>query len=120
MKIADAMATWHQGKLFLEYSLSVDHDALHIIAGLLVWLVAALLVRRPITSWIPFLWCVAIILWNETVDLWVEQWPDPGRQYGEGAKDLVLTILIPALLMAAARLRPDLFRRSARRRRPRR
>jgi hypothetical protein len=117
LTIVDAMTAWHQGKLFVEYSLSVDHDALHVIVGVLVWLAAALLLRRPVTSWIPFLWCFAIILWNETVDLWVEQWPDPGRQYGEGAKDLALTILIPALLMIAARVRPDLFRGTARRRR---
>ena len=118
--IVDAMNAWHQGKLFLEYSLSVDHDALHVIVGLLVWLVAALLLRRPITSWLPFLWCLAITLWNETVDLWIEQWPDPGRQYGEGAKDVLLTMTVPVLLMAAARFRPDLFRTAARRSRRRR
>ena len=113
--VIDAMGAWHQGKLFLEHSLAIDHDALHVIVGVLVWLVAALLLRRPITSWQPFLWCFAIILWNETVDLWVEQWPDPGMQYGEGAKDLVLTILVPGLLMISARSRPDLFRSGARR-----
>jgi len=114
--IVDAMTAWHQGKLFLEYSLSVDHDALHVIVGMLVWLVAALLLRRPITSWFPLTWCLAITLWNETVDLWIEQWPDPGRQYGEGAKDLVLTMAVPVILMTAARMRPDLFRGNARRR----
>jgi hypothetical protein len=117
--VIDAMGAWHQGKLFLEHSLTIDHDALHVIVGVLVWLVAALLLRRPITSWQPFLWCFAIVLWNETVDLWVEQWPDPGMQYGEGAKDLVLTILVPAILMVSARLRPDLFRAGTRPRRRR-
>jgi len=120
LMIVDAMSAWHQGKLFLEHALAVDHDALHVITGVLVWLVAALLLRRPITSWTPFLWCLAIILWNETVDLWVERWPEPGMQYGEGAKDLVLTIAIPAMIMAAARFRPDLFRAVPRGRRRRR
>jgi len=117
--LIDAMGAWHQGKLFFEHSFAIDHDALHVIVGVLVWLVAALVLRRPISSWLPFLWCFAVILWNETVDLWVEQWPDPGMQYGEGAKDLVLTILVPALLMVSARLRPDLFRAGARRKRRR-
>lgn len=117
--IVDAMSAWHQGKLFLEYSLSVDHDALHVIVGMLVWLVAALVLRRPITSWFPLMWCLAITLWNETVDLWIERWPDPGRQYGEGAKDLFLTMVAPMILMTAARLRPDLFRGGAGRRRRR-
>src|SRR4051794_30018705 len=117
LTIVDAMTAWHQGKLFLEHSLAIDHDALHVIVGMLVWLVAALLSRRPVTSSVPFLWCLAIILWNETVDLWVEQWPEPGMQYGESAKDLVLTMIVPAIMMVAARLRPDLFRGIPRRRR---
>jgi hypothetical protein len=119
LTIVDAMVAWHQGKIFFEHTLAVEHDALHVIVGVLVWLVAALLLRRPITSPVPLLWCLAIILWNETVDLWVEQWPQPGMQYGEGAKDVILTILVPAIMMVAARLRPDLFRSISRRRRRR-
>src|SRR3954451_24492027 len=116
LTIVDAMVAWHQGKIFFEHTLAVEHDALHVIVGVLVWLVAALLLRRPITSYVPLLWCLAIILWNETVDLWVEQWPQPAMQYGEGAKDVILTILVPAIIMVAARLRPDLFRSVSRRR----
>jgi hypothetical protein len=37
-------------------------------------------------------------------------------QYGEGAKDVAVTLLLPLVLMFAARLRPDLFRGSRRRR----
>src|SRR5438874_1834624 len=75
--------------------------------------------RRPLTAWLPWLWALAVILWNETVDLWIEQWPDPGQQYGEGAKDLLLTMALPTLLMCAARVRPDLFRAGVRKRRGR-
>lgn len=56
------------------------------------------------------MWLLAIIAWNEATDLWNEQWPQPGQQYGEGAKDLMLTMLVPTLMMIAARARPDLFR----------
>ena len=119
--LTDAMGSWHQGKLFIEYFVTIDHDALHLMVGMLVWLVFALLMRRPITSWYPWLWTFAVILWNETVDLWVEIWPDPGRQYGEGVKDLVMTMVVPTVLMIAARTRPDLFRAGvARMRRKRR
>jgi hypothetical protein len=38
-------------------------------------------------------------------------------QYGEGAKDITLTIFVPTLLMFAARLRPDLFRSGVARKR---
>lgn len=119
LTLVDAMGAWHQGKLFLEHAFAIDHDALHILVGIFAWLAFALLLRRPVTSWLPLLWCLALILWNETVDLWVEQWPEPGMQYGECAKDIILTILAPAILMTIARLRPDLFRKAPRRRRPR-
>ena len=115
--ITAAMASWHQGKLFIEHAVRVSHDSLHVIVGVLVWLVAALVTRRPVTSRVPWLWALAFILWNETVDLWTERWPDAGMQYGEGAKDIGLTMLLPTLLMFAARLRPDLFRAAPQKRR---
>lgn len=107
--IVAVMGRWHQGKLFAEHSLSVEHDALHVIVGLLAWIGIALLSRRPLSSPRPLLWLIALILWNETVDLWVEQWPDLGMQLGEGFKDLILTILLPGLLMVLIRWRPQLF-----------
>jgi hypothetical protein len=109
--ITDAMTSWHQAKLFVEHSVAIAHGTLHVILGVLIWLALALLMRRPVTSWYPWLWLLAIILWNETVDLWTERWPDPGQQYGEGFKDLMLTMLVPTIIMFAARTRPDLFRR---------
>ena len=65
------------------------------------------------------MWLLAAILWNEAVDLWVERWPDPGMQYGEGAKDVLLTMALPTILIWAARWRPDLFRGAPRKRRRR-
>lgn len=115
--LAGAMTSWHQGKLFVEHALAISHNSLHIFVGVLLWIAIGLLLRRPLTSWMPWLWVFAAILWNETVDLWVEQWPDPGQQYGEAAKDLILTMAVPTLIMIAARYRPDLFRAAASRRR---
>jgi hypothetical protein len=112
-----AMTSWHQGKLFIEHSLTINHDSLHMLVGVLLWLAFGLLLRQPLTSWRPWLWLFAIILWNETVDLWIEQWPDPGQQYGEGAKDLLLTMAVPTILLFAGRWRPDLFRQGPRKRR---
>jgi hypothetical protein len=111
-----AMTSWHEGKLFIEHTVTINHDALHIILGVLVWLAIALVMRRPVSTKFPWLWLLALILWNETVDLWTEQWPDSGMQYGEGAKDVLLTMFVPTLLMFAARFRPRLFAASASRR----
>lgn len=114
--IRDAMVSWHQGKLFIEHAVAINHDALHIIVGTLVWLMFATLLRRPITSWYPWFWTLAVIMWNETVDLWTEQWPEPGQQYGEGAKDLLLTMLIPTIMALYMRFVPGLVRASRNRR----
>lgn len=108
--LSSTMSGWYQGKLLIEHSLSIGHDSLHVIVGVLLWLALALLLRRPLTSWAPWLGVFGSILWNEGVDLWVERWPDPGQQYGEGVKDLMLTMLLPTILMWATRSRPDLFR----------
>ena len=113
--ITAAMASWHQSKLFLEHAVAISHDSLHVLVGVPLWLALALILRRPVTSWTPWLWLLAFILWNETVDLWMERWPDAGMQYGEGAKDVALTMLVPTLLLFAARARPDLFRVAPRR-----
>jgi hypothetical protein len=108
--VTSAMNSWHEGKLFIEHSVSINHDALHVIVGVLVWLIMGAVTRRPLSALRPWLWLLAIIGWNETVDLWVEQWPDAGMQYGEGAKDLVLTMFLPTVLLLALRFWPSLFR----------
>lgn len=107
--LSDFLARWHQTKLFVEHLTTVSHDLLHVMAGFLISLVAAALLRRPITSWLPWLATLAIILLNEAADLWVEIWPDPGMQFGEGAKDVVTTMAIPTILALAVKLNPRLF-----------
>lgn len=104
-----AMGSWHQGKLFIEHGLSVEHDALHVLAGIVAWIVLAIVLRRPLSSARPLLWLFALALWNEAVDLWVELWPDLGMQLGEGAKDLVLSVIVPLSLCLLIRARPALF-----------
>jgi hypothetical protein len=115
--ITSAMSSWHQGKLFVEHAVAISHDALHVMVGVLLWLVLGVPTRRALSSWYPWLWLLAFILWNETVDLWVERWPDPGQQYGEGAKDVLLTMILPTVLMFAVRFRPAMFARGGRKRR---
>jgi hypothetical protein len=107
--LTTAMTAWHQSKVFVEHSLSIEHDALHVLVGVLLWLGFGLLLKRPLTSWVPWTWVLAVIAWNEAVDLWVERWPFLGQQYGEGAKDLFLTMIVPTIILAMLRLRPELF-----------
>ena len=103
------MTDWYQIKLLIEHATGVSMDALHILAGVLAQLMFAALFRSSLHSWRPWLFVLALILLNETSDLWVERWPEPAMQYGEGLKDVVLTMLLPTALLLLARLRPAFF-----------
>ena len=103
------MLGWYEAKMFLEHASAITSDALHVLIGVGLWVVAAVVLRRRLTDWLPWLVVLAAIVFNETVDLWMEQWPDRAMQYGESAKDLLITLLLPTLLMVAARERPGLF-----------
>lgn len=107
--LTGGMLSWYQAKMFIEHASFVSSDALHVIAGVVIWILIALALRRPLTSGVPLAWLLIILLFNEAVDLWVERWPDLAMQYGESAKDLMVTMALPALLMALVRLRPQLF-----------
>jgi hypothetical protein len=103
------MTDWYQIKLLIEHATGVSMDALHILAGVLAQLMFAALFRSSLHSWRPWLFVLALILLNETSDLWVERWPEPAMQYGEGLKDLLLTMLLPTLLTLLARHAPTLL-----------
>ena len=104
------MRSWYEAKMFIERMSLVSSDALHLLVGTLVWLLIAAVLRKRVSEWIPWLILFALIAFNEGVDLWIEQWPDPGMQYGESAKDVALTMVIPTALLIAVRVRPNLFR----------
>jgi hypothetical protein len=100
---------WYQVKLFIEHGSGVSMDALHVVIGVCVQLLVAVLFRCSVGRWLPWLAVLAIELVNESHDFWVEMWPDIGMQLGEAAKDVVLTMALPTLLMVAVRIGPGLF-----------
>lgn len=101
--------TWFEAKMFLEHSVSVSPDALHVIAGAIIFLVCARLFRCSISSWRVWAALFCLNFFNEFVDLWAERWPDPARQYGQGMKDLLLTLTVPTILVLVARYAPTLL-----------
>jgi hypothetical protein len=84
-------------------------DALHVLAGVALQLGFAALLRTSLSHWGPWLFVLALEVANEVSDLVVEQWPDPGMQWGESARDVVLTMLLPSILLLVARRRPALL-----------
>jgi hypothetical protein len=108
--VTGLMMSWYEAKMFIEHASAVSSDALHVLLGVLVWLLIALLLRKPASSLPPMLVLLGLIAFNELVDLWVEQWPSLAMQLGESAKDVLLTMTLPTVLLFAVRLRPNLFR----------
>jgi hypothetical protein len=109
------MTSWYEAKMFIEHASVVSSDALHVLVGVLAWIVVALVLRRSLSAPFPWLVLLTATLLNESVDFWVERWPSLAMQLGESAKDVLLTMTLPTLLMFAVRLRPNLFRASTRR-----
>ena len=97
---------WYQLKLFAQHASGISMDALHVIVGVVVQLALALLFKSSVARPMPLLTVLALALVNEANDLRVEIWPDPGMQYGEGVKDVVVTMLLPLLIFLVARRRP--------------
>lgn len=109
--LTDAAVSWNEWKLLIEHAVGVSRDALHMVAGAVLAMAWALLLRRPLSSWRPWLATLALQTLNEFSDLWLERWPDPAIQYGEGVKDLLLTMAMPSLLLVTTRLAPRLYAR---------
>ena len=67
--------------MFIEHASIITSDALHVVIGVGLGCWSAVVLRRRLTDWLPWLVVLAAALFNETVDLWVEQWPDAAMQY---------------------------------------
>ncbi|HZF44923.1 MAG TPA: hypothetical protein VEZ26_01200 [Sphingomonadaceae bacterium] len=102
-------AWWGDSKTLVEHSVGFSHDALHVLAGPCIQLLTAAILRTSIRS--PWPWFVVLLLElaNEWHDLRAEHWPDPQMQWGEGVKDVILTMALPTLLLALGRFAPSLF-----------
>lgn len=104
-----AAVDWYQVKLFAEHASGFSMDALHVIAGVILQIAVALLLRSSVARPLPLLSVLVLELLNEANDFRVEIWPDLGMQLGESAKDVVLTMVLPTLLFLVARHRPRLL-----------
>lgn len=100
---------WYQLKLFAQHSTGISMDALHVILGILLQLAIARLFKSSVARPLPLLAVLVLELINEINDFRVEQWPEPGMQFGEAAKDVILTMFVPTLIFLVARYRPKLL-----------
>jgi hypothetical protein len=103
---------WVHLKEFVEFSTGFSRDSLHVILGVCFQFSLAAAFKIPVSRWLPWYVVLAFAAANELNDLVTEYWNLPARQFGEAAKDIVLTMFIPTLILLAAKYMPRLFQQS--------
>lgn len=106
-----AQGPWQEMKGFVERSTDVSMDALHVIVGVLLMFGVALLMRRTVADWRPWLVVLIAGIVNEAADFLSDPWTVPMMQYAEGFKDLAVTMLLPTAILLTARSLPRLYAR---------
>lgn len=103
---------WQQLKLVVMGLTGLERDALHIYTSVAIQLAAALLGRRRLGDWLPWLVVLGFALLGEVGDVVVEVWPDSELQAGKALHDIVNTMVMPSILLLLSRWRPGLAGRS--------
>lgn len=104
--------SWSEIKYWLADASGLSMDALHVHAGVLAQLLVAMLTKRRLASPIPWLVVALLALGNEYYDLEREAWTDRAAQRLESLTDLWNTMLLPTVLLAAARFAPGRISRT--------
>jgi hypothetical protein len=92
--------------------MGVGKDALHIYLAFVIQVLAAGVLRRPLSDWMP--WAVVLLaaMLNEVLDIrygrepQVQEW-----QRVEARRDLVNSMILPTVILLLSRYLPSLFRR---------
>lgn len=90
-------------KTLLSETLGITKDALHVHIGLAIFLGVALVFRRSLASWIPWLALLAFELANESMDILYWNGSGIGFDLGDSPKDIVNTMFWPTVVLLVAR-----------------
>lgn len=86
-------------KVALGETTGMSENLVHVHAGLAIFVVTALLLRKRMRSWIPLAVVIALAVLNEAVDYFYGiKW-----DYMSSGMDLINTILWPIVLFLLAR-----------------
>lgn len=95
---------WGPFKRALETSLGISSDAMHVLVGMLLLLGFTWITRRPLHDWRPWLMVFSMELVNEFIDLH-QRGGSFERNLTVSARDLVMTMFLPTLLLLYHRFR---------------
>ena len=90
-------------KTLLSETLGITKDALHVHIGLAIFVGVALVFRRSLASWLPWLALLAFELANEAMDILYWNGNGIGVDLGDSPKDVVNTMFWPTIVFLAAR-----------------
>jgi hypothetical protein len=92
---------WSFVKIDISRMTGVPDDALHVLAGMMVLLIAAYLLRRPPWTWQAWIVVVAAETINETYDLLQTVVPSDEGNFRASLHDFWLTLLWPTIVLLA-------------------
>jgi hypothetical protein len=101
------MTDWLQFKLQIVATIGLDRDALHVYFAVLIQFAVALAFRWSLGNWLPWLAVFAAACVNEVLDVRVEIWPEAAMQAGQAIHDIVNSMILPTILLAAVRWFPS-------------
>ena len=102
---------WAAIKTVITDETGLSRDALHLLAGIGLYVPLVALLPRRAGPWLAWLLILIAALANEWADYLKETWPGQGS---ETAKDLVTTMALPTLLLLLGRYAPHLLVRPRR------
>ena len=99
--LPDLAIRWGGDKMGLSNWIGIQDDGLHVLVGVGLLLVLALVTGRRLDDW--RLWLVVLLLEcaNEVVDLSAPDWPE--ANWSGATHDLILTMLLPTALLLLLR-----------------
>jgi cell shape-determining protein MreD len=97
--------TFQALKLSIIAASQLSRDALHIYVGLATFVVAALVFRRSIRSWLPLLAVLVVAMVIEAVDLRDDLLTRGRPRWLASTHDLLNTMVWPTVLFLVARTR---------------
>lgn len=104
MTLTQVAAIWGPIKIDFERALGLSPDALHIHAGVLLLLLFAWAMRRPLHDWRPWLALFLVELANEIIDM-NQQTGSVESNWPASRHDLINTMVVPTMLLVYYRLR---------------
>lgn len=91
--------------------MDLDRDALHIYAAVGIQIAAAVLAKRRLGDWLPWLVVLCVACLVEVADVKAEWWHSFGLQLAKSVHDVLNTMILPSVLLVLSRRWPTLFGR---------